>query len=109
MSAIEIVKDGTPRLGIAFLIGKAADGGRDHAVYHSLIVVGVCPPGPRPIPGHSRRIVRPGNSAGNDSAWNTYWRMLAIEQGGMQAGGSCNRQGELSARHFHFDLTLLLQ
>jgi hypothetical protein len=22
----------------------------------------------------------------------------------MQAGGSCNRQGELSARHFHFDL-----
>src|SRR5271163_2358309 len=71
MSAIVVVKNGAPRLSIALLIGKTADGAGDHAVNYSLIIVGVRPPGTSPIPGHSRRIVRPGNAAGNDAAGNT--------------------------------------
>src|SRR5580658_1999866 len=71
MSAIEIMKDGAPRLGIALLICKAAHGAGDHAVDRSLVVVGIRPPGTCPIPRYCRRIVRPGDSAGNNAAWNT--------------------------------------
>src|ERR1700678_1465677 len=73
MRTIEIVKDGAPRLGIALLICKTADGAGDHAVDPSLVVVGVRPPVPCPIPGHCRRIVCPGDSAGDNAAWNTHW------------------------------------
>src|ERR1700748_3774465 len=45
VSAIEIVKHRAPRLGIALLICKTADGARDHAVNYSLVVVGIRPPG----------------------------------------------------------------
>src|SRR5580698_7038743 len=71
MGAIEIMENCAPRLGIALLIGNAAYGMRDHAINHGLVVVGVRPPGTRPIPCHGCRIVRPGNSAGNDAARNT--------------------------------------
>jgi hypothetical protein len=65
MGAVEVVKDCVPRQGIVFLIGKALDGTGDHAVNRSLIIVGVCPPGPGPIPGYRFGIVRPGNPARN--------------------------------------------
>src|SRR5579863_6240432 len=65
MSAIEILEDGAPCLGIAFLNCKTPDGARDHAVNYSLAVVGVFPPGTCPIPCHSRRVMRPGHSTGN--------------------------------------------
>src|SRR6202046_3908288 len=71
MGASEIVEDGAPCLGIALLICKTADGAGDHAVNHSLVVVGVRPPGTCPLPGHSCRIVSPGDSAGNYAAGNT--------------------------------------
>ena len=71
MSAIEIMKDSAPRLGIAPLICKTADGAGDHAVYNRLVVVRIRPPGTGPIPGNSRRIVRPGDSAQNYAARNT--------------------------------------
>jgi hypothetical protein len=71
MSAIEVVKNGAPRLGIVFLIGETADGSGDHVVNDSLVIVGICPPGTGPIPGDSRWIVRPGDPARNDAAGNT--------------------------------------
>src|SRR6201985_1029065 len=63
MSAIEIFEDGVPRLGIAFLVSETAERAGDHAINRSLVVVGVYPPGTCSIPGHSRRIMRPGDSA----------------------------------------------
>src|ERR1700730_10959280 len=71
MSAIEILKNGAPRLGIALLICKTADGAGDHAVNRSLVVVGVRPPGTCSIPGHCRRIVCPCDSTGNHTAGDT--------------------------------------
>src|ERR1700723_2181726 len=70
MGAIEIAEDGAPRLGIALLICKTSDGAGDHAVNRSLVVVGVRPPGTCSVPGYGRRIVRPGDSAGNEAARN---------------------------------------
>jgi len=106
MSAIEIVEDGAPCLGIAFLIGKTADRAGDHAVNYSLVVVGICPPGTCSIPGHGRRIVRPGHSAGNHASGNTEWRKRGFEQGGRHAGGCRDRKGELSARQLNVVLLL---
>src|ERR1700733_11254300 len=70
-SAIVIVEDGAPCLGVALFNCKTADGAGDHAVNRSLVVVSVRPPGPCPIPGHRCRIVCPGDSAGNYAARNT--------------------------------------
>src|ERR1700733_8136889 len=80
MSAIEIFKDGAPCLCIAFLVCKTAEGVGDHAVNGSLVVIGVCPPGTCPIPGHSRRIMHPGDSTGNHAAGNAYWGKCGCEQ-----------------------------
>jgi hypothetical protein len=44
MSAIEVLKDGVPCLGIAFLICKTANGPGNHAVNHRLVVIGIGPP-----------------------------------------------------------------
>jgi len=44
VSAIEILKDGVPCLGVAFLIGKTANGPGDHAVNYRLVIVGIDPP-----------------------------------------------------------------
>src|ERR1700723_2955628 len=73
MRAIEVVKDGVPSLGIAFLICKAADGTGNHAVNYRLVVVGIGPPRTCAIPGHGRRIMRPRDSAGNHAASNSQW------------------------------------
>src|SRR5216683_6831285 len=105
MSTIEVSKDGVPCLGVAFLICKTANGPGNHAVNYRLVIVGIGPPRTCPIPGHSRRIVRPSDSAGKDAAGNSQWGKR-LEQGGSQVGGSCKSQGELSARHVHFDLLL---
>jgi hypothetical protein len=80
MSAIEIIENGVPCLCIAFLVCKTAERARDHAVNYSLTVVGVLPPGTCSIPGHSRRIVRPGNSAGGHTAGDTEWGKCGFEQ-----------------------------
>src|SRR5580704_9085388 len=87
MSAIEVLKDGGPCLGVAFLICKTANGPGNHAVNGRLIIVGVGPPRTCAIPGHSRRIVRPSDSAGYDAARNTYGGKR-LKQGGRQVGGS---------------------
>src|SRR5580658_4136815 len=108
MSAIEVLKDGVPCLYVAFLVCKTANGPGNHAVDYRLVIVGIGPPRTCAIPGHSRRIVRPSDSAGNDSAGNAQWGKR-LEQGGGQVGGSCKSQGELSAGHFHFDLFLYAQ
>src|SRR5580704_7938646 len=68
MSTIEVLKDGVPCLGVAFLICKTANGPGNHAVNYRLVVVSIGPPRTCAIPGHSRRIVRPRDSAGNDAA-----------------------------------------
>src|ERR1700721_1567732 len=65
VSAIEVLKDGVPCLGVAFLICKAANGPGNHAVNYRLVIVGIGPPRTCAIPGDSRRIVRP-----SDSAWD---------------------------------------
>lgn len=52
-------------------ICKTANGPGNHAVNYRLVVVGVGPPRTRAIPGHSRRIVRPSDSAGNDATGNS--------------------------------------
>src|SRR6202050_3473710 len=70
MSAIEVLKDGVPCLGVAFLICKTADGPGNHAVNYRLVIVGIGPPRTCSIPGDSRRIVRPSDSTGNDAAGN---------------------------------------
>src|SRR5258708_20148165 len=101
MSAIEVAKDGAPCLGIAFFICKTANGPLNHAVNYRLVVVSIGPPGTCAIPLHCRGIVRPSDSAGNDAAGNSQWGK-GIEQGGPQAGGSCNRKGELSPPNSHF-------
>src|SRR5579872_3346611 len=80
MSAIEILEDGGPCRGIAFLNCKTLDGARDHAVNYSLAVVGVFPPGTCPIPCHSRRVMRPGDSTGNHAAGNTHGRKRGFEK-----------------------------
>src|SRR5208283_4226544 len=71
VSAIEVLKDGVPRLGVAFLICKTANGSGNHTVNYRLVVISIGPPGTCAIPGHSRRIVRPSDSAGNDAAGNS--------------------------------------
>src|ERR1700747_2717009 len=71
MSAVEVLKDGVPRLGVVFLICKTADGPGNHAVNYRLVIVGIGPPRTRAIPGQTRRIVRPTYSAGNDAAGNS--------------------------------------
>src|SRR5258705_7706475 len=105
MTAIEVVKDGTPCPRIVLFICKTANGVGNHAVNHRLIVISVRPPRTCAIPGYSRLVVRPGDSAGNDAAGNSYWGRR-IEKEGPHATNSCNRQGKFSARHFHFDLLL---
>src|SRR6202035_3329019 len=70
MSTIEVLKDGVPCLGVAFLICKTANGTGNHVVNHRLVVISISPPRTGAIPGHSRRIVRPRDSAGNDAARN---------------------------------------
>src|ERR1700747_1110916 len=70
MSAIEVLKDRAPCLRIVFLICKTANGPGNHAVDYRLVVVGISPPGTCAIPGHSRGVVRPSDSAGNDAARN---------------------------------------
>src|ERR1700688_2366240 len=71
MSAIEVLEDGLPCLGVAFLICKTANGTGNHAVNCRLVVISIGPPRNCAIPGHSRRIVRPSDSAGNDAAGNS--------------------------------------
>src|SRR5580765_6860223 len=71
MSAIEVVKDGVPCLGIAFLISKTANRSGNHAVDYRLTIVGIRPPGTCAIPGHGRRIVRPRDSTGKHAAGNS--------------------------------------
>src|ERR1700747_1975239 len=71
MSAIEVLKDGVPCLGGAFLICKTANGPGNHAINYRLVVVGIGPPRTCAIPGHSRRIVRPSDAAGTAAAGNT--------------------------------------
>src|ERR1700688_2078521 len=71
VSAIEVLKDGVPCLGVAFLIRKTANGPGNHAVNYRLVIVGIGPPRTCAIPGHSRRIVPPSDSAGNDAARNS--------------------------------------
>src|SRR6266704_228696 len=71
MSPIEVLKDGVPCLGVAFLICKTANGPGNHAVNYRLVIVGIGPPRTCAIPVHSRRIVRPSDSAGNDAAGNS--------------------------------------
>src|SRR5580658_10166744 len=105
MSAIEVLKDGVPCLGVAFLICKAANGPGNHAVNCSLVIMGIGPPRTSAIPGYSCRIVRPSDSAGNNTAGDSQWGKR-LEQGGPQVGGSCKSQGELPARHVHSDLLL---
>src|ERR1700683_453215 len=73
MSTIEVLKDGAPRLGIGFLICKFANGPRNHAVDYRLVIVSIGPPRTSAIPGHSRWIARPSDSAGNDAAGNSQW------------------------------------
>src|SRR5580692_11125437 len=70
VSTIEVLKDGVPCLGVAFLIRKTANGTGDHAVTHRLVVISIGPPRTCAIPGYSRRIVRPSDSAGHDAARN---------------------------------------
>src|ERR1700688_1566469 len=71
MSTIEVLKDGVPCLGVAFLICKTANRTGNHAVNHRLVVISIGPPRTGAIPGHGRRIVRPSDSAGNDPARNS--------------------------------------
>src|ERR1700745_109603 len=71
MSAIEVLKDGVPRLGVAFLICKTTNGPVNHAVNRRLVIIGIGPPRTCAIPGHSRRVVRPSDSAENDAAGNS--------------------------------------
>src|SRR5260370_5272894 len=104
-TAIEVVEAGSPGLGIVVCSGKTANGVGNHAVNHRLIVTSIGPPRTCAVPGYSRRVVRPSDSAGNDAAGNSYWGRRT-EQERPQAAGSRNRQGKLSARHFHFDLLL---
>src|SRR5882724_7227270 len=72
-TAIEVVKDGTPCPRIVLFICKTANGVGNHAVNHRLIVISIGPPGACAVPGYSRRVVRPSDSAGNDAAGNAYW------------------------------------
>src|ERR1700749_4091380 len=71
MKAIEILKDGGPCLGVAFLIGETANGPGNHAVKNGLVIMGIGPTRPCAGPGNSRRIMRPSDSAGNDAARNS--------------------------------------
>src|SRR5271170_7192228 len=71
VSAIEVLKDGVPCLGIALLVCKTANGPGNHAVNYRLVIVGIGPPRSCAIPGHGRRIVRPSDSARNDAAGNS--------------------------------------
>src|ERR1700751_5408070 len=106
MSAIEVLKDGVPCLGVAFLICKTANGPGNHAVNHRLVVVGIGPPRTCAVPGHSRRIMRPRNSAGNHTARNTHWGKRGSKKRRTKGGSSCNRKGKLPASHFHLGLLL---
>src|SRR5579863_5745400 len=89
MSAIEILEDGAPGLGIVFLNCKTPDRARDHAVDYCLVVVGVFPPGTCPIPRHSGRVMRPGDSTGNHAAGNAHWRKRGFEERRAKSSGSC--------------------
>jgi len=60
-----------------------------HAVNHRLIIVGIGPPRTCAIPGHSRRIVRPSDPAGNNAAGNSPMGEEWLEQRRPQASGSC--------------------
>src|SRR5580658_3122419 len=71
MSAIEVLKDGIPCLRVALLICKTANGPGNHAVNYSLVIVGISPPRTCAIPSHSRRIVRPSDSAGSNATGNS--------------------------------------
>src|ERR1700678_3272705 len=71
MSAIEVLKDGVPCLGVALLICQTADGSRNHAVDYRLVIVRIGPPRTCSIPGDRRRIMRPSDSARNDAAGNS--------------------------------------
>src|ERR1700733_1899122 len=71
VGAIEPLKDGGPCPGVTFLICKTTNGPGNHAVNYRLIIVGVGPPRTCAIPAHSRRIVRPSDSAGNDASGNS--------------------------------------
>src|ERR1700757_3309156 len=101
MTAIEILEDGAPRLGIAFLICETPDRVGDHAVNCRLVVVGVFPPGTCPVPRHSRAIMRPGDSTGNHAAGNTHGGKRGSKKRRTKSSGSCNRQCELPASHSH--------
>ena len=57
--------------GVAFLICKTAYGSGNHTVNYRLVIVGIGPPRAFAIPGHSRGIVRPSDSPGNDAAGNS--------------------------------------
>src|ERR1700691_581709 len=71
VGAIEVLKDRVPCLGVAFLTGKTANGPGNHTVNYRLVIVDIGPPRTGSIPGHSRRIVRPRDSAGDDTAGNS--------------------------------------
>src|ERR1700689_1780534 len=64
VSAIVMMENGVPCLGIVFLICKTANGPGNHAANYGLVVVGIGPPRTCAVPGHSRRIVRPSDAAG---------------------------------------------
>src|SRR5689334_13917335 len=83
MGAIEVLEDGTPCLSIALLIRKTANRSGNHAVNYRLVIVGIGPPGACAIPGYSRRIMRPRDSARSDAARNSQWGKR-FEQGGPQ-------------------------
>jgi hypothetical protein len=70
-SVIEVLKDGVPCLDVAFLICETANGSGNHAVNYRLVIVGIGLPRTCAIPGHSRRMVRPSDSAGSDAAGNS--------------------------------------
>src|SRR5690242_5841069 len=71
MRAIEVVKDGVPCLGVAFLICKTSNRSGNHTINYSLIIVCISPPGTCAIPDHSRRIMRPRDSTGKHAAGNS--------------------------------------
>jgi len=74
MSAVEVVKNGVPCLGVAFLICQRANGSRNHAVDYRLVVINIGPPRACPIPGHSRWIMCPSDTAWNNTSPNSQGR-----------------------------------
>ena len=91
-------------LGVAFLICQRANGSRNHAVDYRLVVINIGPPRACPIPGHSRWIMCPSDTARNNTWPNSQGRKR-LKQRKPQVAASCERQSELPSLPLIFSST----